>query len=59
VATWVFVRRSSDGKIDLHVLYSPADVVDVFLESELRCVNADDHQSLFLVFPGPPADMGE
>src|SRR6267378_3009680 len=48
-----------DGKIDLHVLRSPAAAVEVFLESELRCVNADYHQSLFLVFIGPPADMGE
>src|SRR5205823_10886193 len=53
----VVVHR--DGKIDLPVLHSPADVVEVFLESELRRVNADDDQSLFLVFPGPRADVGE
>src|SRR3984893_13218388 len=48
-----------DGKIDLPVLHSPADVVDVFLESELRRVNADDHESVFLVFPRPRANIGE
>src|ERR1700694_5816464 len=46
-----------DGKIDLPVLHSPADVVDVFFESELRRVNADDHESVFLVFPRPRADI--
>src|SRR2546421_10887760 len=47
------------GKIDLHVLRGPAEIVDLFLESELRSVNADYHQSLILVFLGPLADIRE
>ena len=48
-----------DRIVDLHVLRGSANVIDVFLEFELRRVHADHHQSLILVFLGPRADIGK
>ena len=48
-----------DRIVDPHVLHGPADVVEVFLERELRRVHADHHQSLILVLLGPRADVGK
>src|SRR2546425_562664 len=53
----VVIQR--DRIFNHHVLHGSADVVDVFLKSELRCVHADHDQSLILVFPGPGADVGK
>src|SRR5438309_5831659 len=48
-----------DRIIDPHVLRGSANVIDVFLEFELRRVHADHHQSLIPVFLGPRADIGK
>src|SRR5437870_9366143 len=42
-----------DWIVDPHVLRCPANVIDVFLECELRRVHTDHHQTLLLVFLGP------
>src|SRR5688572_12612538 len=46
-----------DRVIDPHLLHGPANVVYVFLESELRRMDADHYQPLILVFRGPRADI--
>src|SRR5437870_11642589 len=48
-----------DRITDLHVLGGSANVIDVFLECELRTVHTDHHQTLILVFLGPRADIGK
>ena len=48
-----------DRVADPHVFHGPANVVQVFFECELWCVNADHHQSLGPVFSGPGADIGK
>src|SRR5438552_4787949 len=53
------VAIDRDRIIDSHVLGGSANVVDVLLECELRGVHADHDQTLFLVFVGPRADVGE
>src|SRR5712691_2336466 len=53
------VAIDRDRIIDPHVLRGPANVIDVFLEFELRRVYADHHQSSILVFLGPRADIGK
>jgi hypothetical protein len=51
------VAVDGDRVTDLHGGRGLANVIEVFLEFELRCVHADHHQSLILVFPGPRADV--
>src|SRR5258708_7710961 len=53
------VRVDCDRVVDFHVLYGRANVVEVFLERELRCVDTDHDQSLSFVFLGPRADIGK
>ena len=48
-----------DRVIDPHLLDGPADVTGIVLEPELGCVDADHHQSLAGVFPGPGPQVGE
>src|SRR2546422_10192531 len=53
------VAIDRDRIIDLHVLRGSANVIDVFLECELRRVYTDHDQTLLLVFLGPRADIGK
>ncbi len=48
-----------DRMIDLQLLRRSANVIEVFLERELRRVDADHHQSLIFIFRGPRPDIGE
>lgn len=48
-----------DREAHVHVLCSPANVVDVFLECELRCMHANHNQPLVFIFVGPSADVGK
>ena len=48
-----------DRIVDPHVLGGSANVIDVFLEYELKRVHTDHHQTLILVFLGPRADIGK
>src|SRR3954469_452971 len=43
--------------IDPHLLYGPANVVDVLFKRELWRMDADHHKSLIFVFLGPGADI--
>src|SRR5437660_12808500 len=47
-----------DRIIDPHVLGGSANVIDVFLECELRRMHANYHQSSILVFLVPLAHVG-
>src|ERR1700716_239864 len=58
-APYDMVVVDRDRVIDPHVFHGPANVVYVFFECELRCVDADHHQSLILVFLVPGADIGK
>ena len=53
------VAVDRDRVADPQVPHGPADVVNVVLERELRCVRADHHQPLAGVFPGPGAEVGK
>jgi hypothetical protein len=46
-----------DRVADLHVLHCAADVIGVVLERELWCVDADHHQPVTGVLPGPGAQV--
>src|ERR1700758_5282630 len=46
-----------NGVADRHVVHRPADVRDIFLEYELRRVDADHHQSLTFIFVRPRTDV--
>jgi hypothetical protein len=48
-----------DRVVDLQLLDGPADVTGIVLERELGCVDADHHESLAGVFPGPGPQVGE
>src|SRR4051812_18799133 len=58
-------ERSPDGMlivhrdrvIDPHLMQGRTNVVDVFLKSELRRMNADHYQSVIPIFLGPGADI--
>jgi len=51
----VVVNR--DWVTDPHVLHGTTDVIGVFLERELGCMDSDHHQPLVRVFTGPGADI--
>src|SRR5580692_2853721 len=48
-----------DRVVDPDAFHGTADVIHVVLERELGRVNADDHQSVAGVFPGPGAEVGQ
>jgi hypothetical protein len=48
-----------DRLLDAHILRGVADVVDVVLELELGCMDADHGQSQILVLLGPGANISE
>jgi len=47
-----------DGIVDAELLRGPSHVVQVLLESELRGVHPDHHQSSIPVLIGPCPDIG-
>src|SRR5271169_2984314 len=56
-APYGIVRVDCDRIVNSHVFDSPADVVDVSFECELRCVDTNHDQSLTLVFLSPGTDV--
>src|SRR5258708_4734246 len=46
-----------DRILDLHLLRSPANVVEIFFEIELRRMDADHDHSVILVFLCPRANV--
>ena len=44
---------------DLQIRHGAADIVDVLLERELRCMDADHHQALIAILVGPSPDIGQ
>ncbi|MEA3006160.1 MAG: hypothetical protein QOI94_1429, partial [Acidobacteriaceae bacterium] len=56
-APYGVVTIDRDRVADPHVFHGPADIADVLFKCELRCVDADHHQSLIFVFLGPGAHI--
>src|SRR3984893_6796522 len=58
-APYDLVVVDRDRVIEPHVLLGPANVVYVLFKCELRCMDADHHQSLITVFLVPGAYIGK
>ena len=53
------VAVDRDRIVDLHILYGPANVIDVVLKRKLRRMRADHLQAMILVFRRPRSDIRE
>ena len=58
-APYDIVAVDRDRIVDPHVFHGPANVIDVFFKFELWRVDADQHQSLNMVFIPLGADIGK